>query len=67
LRVVTYNVEADINGASTVPPDLYTVLEGIGQQSISGNVTFAASAATAQVSVSPVNDGVAMFTVWPSW
>lgn len=37
LRVVTYNIEADIDGFTTPRDGLYTVLEAIGQQR-SGNV-----------------------------
>ncbi len=37
LRVVTYNIEADIDGVTTPRDGLYTVLEAIGQQR-SGNV-----------------------------
>jgi hypothetical protein len=37
LRVVTYNIEADINGVTTPRPGLYEVLEGIGEEKVQGN------------------------------
>ena len=33
VRIVAYNIEADINGVTTPRSGLYTVLEAIGQQS----------------------------------
>lgn len=36
LRVVAYNIEADIGGVTTPRDGLYTVLEAIGQQSYAG-------------------------------
>jgi hypothetical protein len=38
LRVVAYNMEADINGATTPLPGFYQVLEGIGEEDVGGNV-----------------------------
>jgi endonuclease/exonuclease/phosphatase family metal-dependent hydrolase len=37
IRVVTYNMEADINGATTPLPGFYQVLEGIGEEKVQGN------------------------------
>lgn len=37
LRIVTYNIEADINNDTGPLPGMATVLEGIGQQSIGGD------------------------------
>jgi hypothetical protein len=37
LRIVTYNIEADINGVTTPRPGLYEVLEGIGEEKVQGN------------------------------
>jgi hypothetical protein len=36
-RIVTYNIEADINGVTTPRPGLYEVLEGIGEEQVQGN------------------------------
>ena len=36
LRIVTYNIAADVNGVTTPKDELYTVLEAIGEQSIGG-------------------------------
>ncbi len=36
LRIVTYNIEADVNGNTTPNTGLYTVLEAVGEQSING-------------------------------
>jgi endonuclease/exonuclease/phosphatase family metal-dependent hydrolase len=36
IRIVTYNIEDDINGATTPLPGLYQVLEGIGEQQVQG-------------------------------
>jgi endonuclease/exonuclease/phosphatase family metal-dependent hydrolase len=38
LRIVTYNIEADINGVTTPRPGLYEVLEGIGEEQVQGTV-----------------------------
>lgn len=38
IRVVTYNIEADINGVTTPRSGLYQVLEGIGEEQVQGNV-----------------------------
>jgi hypothetical protein len=38
LRIVAYNIEDDINGATTPLPGLYSVLEGIGEEKVAGNV-----------------------------
>jgi endonuclease/exonuclease/phosphatase family metal-dependent hydrolase len=38
LRIVAYNIEDDINGATTPLPGLYQVLEGIGEEKVAGNV-----------------------------
>ena len=38
FRIATYNIEADINGVTTPRPGLYEVLEGIGEERLSGNV-----------------------------
>src|ERR1700722_9337579 len=38
IRIVTYNIEDDINGATTPLPGLYQVLEGIGEEKVQGNV-----------------------------
>jgi hypothetical protein len=37
IRIVTYNIEDDINGATTPLPGLYQVLEGIGEEQVQGN------------------------------
>jgi endonuclease/exonuclease/phosphatase family metal-dependent hydrolase len=37
IRIVTYNIEDDINGATTPLPGLYQVLEGIGEEQVRGN------------------------------
>ena len=36
LRIVEYNIEADVNGTTTPNSGLYTVLEAIGEQSLNG-------------------------------
>lgn len=36
LRVVAYNIEADVNGNTAPNAGLYTVLEAIGEQSVNG-------------------------------
>jgi endonuclease/exonuclease/phosphatase family metal-dependent hydrolase len=38
IRVATYNIEDDINGATAPLPGLYQVLEGIGEENVQGNV-----------------------------
>src|SRR5580704_8832368 len=38
IRAATYNIEADINGATTPLPGLYQVLEGIGEEQLQGDV-----------------------------
>ena len=38
LRIASYNMEADINGATTPLPGFYQVLEGIGEEDVGGNV-----------------------------
>jgi endonuclease/exonuclease/phosphatase family metal-dependent hydrolase len=38
LRIVAYNIEDDINGHTTPLPGLYSVLEGIGEEKMLGNV-----------------------------
>jgi endonuclease/exonuclease/phosphatase family metal-dependent hydrolase len=38
IRIVTYNIEADINGVTTPRPGLYQVLEGIGEEQVQGHV-----------------------------
>jgi endonuclease/exonuclease/phosphatase family metal-dependent hydrolase len=38
LRIVTYNIEDDIDGNTTPLPGLYQVLEGIGEEQVQGNV-----------------------------
>ncbi len=38
LRVVTYNINSDTNGVTEAPPEVSTVLEGIGQQNVGGVV-----------------------------
>ncbi len=37
IRVVTYNIEDDIDGNTTPLPGLYQVLEGIGEEEVQGN------------------------------
>jgi endonuclease/exonuclease/phosphatase family metal-dependent hydrolase len=37
IRIVTYNIEDDINGATTPLPGLYPVLEGIGEEEVQGS------------------------------
>ncbi len=37
LRIVAYNMEADINGDTTPLPGFYQVLEGIGEEQVQGN------------------------------
>jgi endonuclease/exonuclease/phosphatase family metal-dependent hydrolase len=37
LRIVSYNIEADINGVTTPRSGLYHVLEGIGEEVVQGN------------------------------
>jgi endonuclease/exonuclease/phosphatase family metal-dependent hydrolase len=37
LRIVSYNIEADINGVTTPRSGLYQVLEGIGEEVVQGN------------------------------
>ncbi len=36
LRIIAYNIEADVNGNTTPNAGLYTVLEAIGEQSVNG-------------------------------
>ena len=36
IRVVCYNIEADISGVTTPRPGLYTVLEAIGENYVGG-------------------------------
>ena len=36
LRVVSYNIEADVDGVTTPRSGLYTVLEAIGEQNMNG-------------------------------
>ena len=36
LRIVNYNIEADVNGNTTPNSGLYTVLEAIGEQNLNG-------------------------------
>jgi endonuclease/exonuclease/phosphatase family metal-dependent hydrolase len=38
LRIASYNMEADINGDTTPLPGFYQVLEGIGEETVQGNV-----------------------------
>jgi exonuclease III len=38
IRIATYNIEDDINGATVPLPGLPQVLEGIGEQNVLGNV-----------------------------
>lgn len=38
IRVATYNIEDDINGATTPLPGLYQVLEGIGEEDMQSDV-----------------------------
>ena len=38
IRIVTYNMEADISGYSTPRPGFYQVLEGVGEEQVQGNV-----------------------------
>src|SRR5437879_2058408 len=38
LRIVSYNLNADTNGRTTAGPGVATVLEGIGADSIAGDV-----------------------------
>jgi hypothetical protein len=38
IRVVAYNMEADIDGDTTPLPGFYQVLEGIGEESLQGDV-----------------------------
>jgi hypothetical protein len=37
LRIVTYNIEADVNGVTAPRAGLYEVLEGIGEEVVQGN------------------------------
>ncbi|HEY1684158.1 MAG TPA: endonuclease/exonuclease/phosphatase family protein [Tepidisphaeraceae bacterium] len=37
IRVVAYNIEADIDGVTTPRSGLYQVLEGIGEEKVAGN------------------------------
>src|SRR5260221_623139 len=37
IRVVTYNIEDDINGFTTPRPGLVEVLEGIGEEQVAGS------------------------------
>src|SRR4051794_7652338 len=37
LRVVSYNIAADVDGYTTARPGLETVLEGIGAETVKGN------------------------------
>lgn len=38
IRIVTYNIEADIDGVTTPRSGLYQVLEGIGEEDVQGDV-----------------------------
>ncbi len=38
LRIASYNIEADVDGVTTPRAGLYQVLEGIGEENISGDV-----------------------------
>jgi hypothetical protein len=38
VRIVTYNMAADINGVTTPKPGFYQVLEGIGEEVVQGHV-----------------------------
>src|SRR5262249_21201259 len=38
LRVVTYNIDADINGVTTPQTGVYESLEGIGEEKVNGRV-----------------------------
>jgi Endonuclease/Exonuclease/phosphatase family len=37
VRIVTYNIAADVNGFTTPRPGLYQVLEGIGEEQVQGH------------------------------